>query len=341
MTTKGRRFPEWAADGLDIPSSCTDRNWAALMMESAGIQRKSSALPERLGGMTGGEIHGSVLKTANMNNDYDPLFVLQTGREGVVPLFCIAGAGASASAFFELAEKMPKHVPLFGLQSRGLDGASDPFVSVEAAAHVYYDAVRDMWPGGPYRLLGHSFGGWAAFELAGLLREAGSQVEALFLVDSEAPHDCESVADQIGRVDALERLVDLYNLMLTSRLRLTREDFEKLDQRAQILCLEQEMKQVGMLPQNAPRGMLEGVVTVFEASLRTTYHGGELFDGTVWLVNASEGTEKVEERVAGWRRNAVTVRSATLPGNHLTMLMGENAAHLAEWISRALESSSG
>jgi thioesterase domain-containing protein len=104
------------------------------------------------------------------------------------------------------------------LQARGLDGASEPFVSVEAAAHVYYDAVRDMWPGGPYRILGHSFGGWAAFELAGLLREAGSQVEALFLVDTEAPHDCESVVDQIGRVDALEQLVDLYNLLLTSRL---------------------------------------------------------------------------------------------------------------------------
>ena len=271
-----------------------------------------------------------------MNNDYDPLFVLQSGREGVVPLFCIAGAGASASAFFELAEKMPEHVPLFGLQSRGLDGASEPFMSVEAAAHRYYDAVRDMWPGGPYRILGHSFGGWAAFELAGLLREAGSQVEALFLVDTEAPH----VANQIGRVDALQRLVDLYNLLPTSRLQLTRKDFEELDQRAQILCLEQEMKKAGMLPKNAPKGLLEGVVTVFETSLRTTYHGGELFDGALWLVNAAESSENVEARVAGWRRNAVTVRCATLPGNHLTMLMGENAAYLAEWISRALESPS-
>jgi thioesterase domain-containing protein len=142
-------------------------------------------------------------------------------------------------------------------------------------------------------------------------------------------------------VDALERLVDLYNLLLTSRLRLSRKDFERLDQRAQILRLEQELMRMGVLPQNAPRGLLEGVVTVFEANLRTTYHGGELFDGTLWLVNAAESGENVEARVAGWRRNAVTVRCATLPGNHLTMLLGENAAYLAEWISRTLEPCSG
>jgi thioesterase domain-containing protein len=142
-------------------------------------------------------------------------------------------------------------------------------------------------------------------------------------------------------VDALERLVELYNLLLASRLRLTRKDFENLDQRAQVLRLEQELMRVGVLPQNAPRGLLEGVVTVFETNLRTTYHGGELFDGTLWLVNASESSEDVESRVAGWRRNAVTVRCATLPGNHLTMLLGENAAHLAEWISKTIESCSG
>lgn len=276
-----------------------------------------------------------------MNYYYDPLIVLQHGREGAVPLFCIPGAGASVSGFFELAGKMPEHIPLFGLQAKGLDGASEPFMSVEAAARAYYDAVRNMWPVGPYRILGHSFGGWIAFELAGLLRSAGCHVEALFLVDSEAPHDYGSVAAQIGRVDALERLVDLYNLLLASRLRLTRKDFEKLDQKAQILRLEQELMRVGVLPQNAPRGLLEGVVRVFEANLRTTYHGGKLFDGTLWLVNAAESSENVEERVAGWYQKAVTVRCVILPGNHLTMLLGKNAAHLAEWISKTLESCSG
>jgi thioesterase domain-containing protein len=282
-----------------------------------------------------------VSEIPNMNYDYDPLVALQLGRAGVVPLFCIAGAGASVSSFFELAQKMPGHVPLLGLQARGLDGASEPFGSVEAAAHMYFNAVRTIWPGGPYRILGHSFGGWVAFELAGLLRRQGCQVEALFLVDSEAPHDCGRVATQLGRVDALEHLVDLYNLLLTSRLRVSRKDFEKLDQRAQILLLEQELMRMGVLPQNAPRGLLEGVVAVFEANLRTTYHGDELFDGTLWLANAAESSENIEARVAGWRRNAVTVCCATLPGNHLTMLLGENAAHLAEWIGRTLPSLEG
>jgi hypothetical protein len=100
-------------------------------------------------------------------------------------------------------------------------------------------------------------------------------------VDSEAPHDYGSAATQIGRVDALEHLVGLYNLLLASRLRITRKDFEKLDHRTQVLRLEQELMQVGVLPQNAPRGLLEGVVTVFEANMRTTYLGSALFHGTL------------------------------------------------------------
>jgi thioesterase domain-containing protein len=271
---------------------------------------------------------------------YDPLVVLQHGRNGATPLLCIAGAGASVSGFFELAGNLPEDLPLLGLQARGLDGMKDPFVSVEAAARVYCDAVREMWPGGPFRILGHSFGGWVAFELAGLLRTAGCQVDALFLVDSEAPYDRGSVVPEIGRLDALEQLVELYNLLPASRLRVTREDFEKLDERAQIARLEEELMRAGLLPRNAPKGSLDGVVTVFEANVRTTYHGSRLFDGPVWLVNAAETGGDVEARVSGWRRNAAILCCATVPGNHVTMLLGENAANLAEWISTKLESCS-
>lgn len=274
------------------------------------------------------------------DSEYDPLVVLQPGRTGATPLFCIAGAGASVTGFFELAGELPSDLPVLGLQARGLDGATDPFPSVETAAQVYLDAVREAWPSGPFRLLGHSFGGWVAFELAGLLRAEGDDVEALFLVDSEAPYDRGSVTLETSRVDALEDLVNLYNLLLASELRLTREDFETRDGREQIAVLEQELMRTGVLPRNAPEGVLDGVVAVFEANVRTSYRARRVFDGTLWLVNATESEENVEARISGWRRAARELCCASLPGNHVTMLLGENAAHLGEWIGATLESSS-
>lgn len=273
-----------------------------------------------------------------MSFDYYPLVMLKNGKMGAIPIFCIAGAGASVSCFVELACKIPEHIPLIGLQAQGLDGMREPYSSVEAAARTYFDVVRKAWPHGPYRILGHSFGGWVAFELAGLLTTADHNVEALFLLDSDAPHDRGIATPSITRVDALEQLVQVYNLMLASQLRLTRKDFAKLDQRAQITLLERELVQAGMLPKNAPSGIIDGVVRVFEANVCTTYYASKVFDGTLWLVNAKESHVNVEAQISKWRQYASMVCCYTTPGNHVTMLLAENVAHLGEWVGNKLES---
>ncbi|HZN92212.1 MAG TPA: thioesterase domain-containing protein, partial [Myxococcales bacterium] len=69
-------------------------------------------------------------------------------------------------------------------------GAFDPAGgahTVEDLARDYVQIIRAQQPAGPYRLLGYSFAGVVAYEVAQQLRAAGEEVRFLALVDAILP----------------------------------------------------------------------------------------------------------------------------------------------------------
>jgi thioesterase domain-containing protein len=69
-------------------------------------------------------------------------------------------------AFGAMARRLKTREPVYGLEFPGLDGLGTPAETVEAMAKSFLGQVRRIQPAGPYRLLGYSFGGLVAFELA-------------------------------------------------------------------------------------------------------------------------------------------------------------------------------
>jgi thioesterase domain-containing protein len=51
----------------------------------------------------------------------------------------------------------------------------------------YLDWIREIQPTGPYFLGGWCFGGLIAYEVAGLLQDAGERIELLAAIESRAP----------------------------------------------------------------------------------------------------------------------------------------------------------
>ena len=85
-----------------------------------------------------------------------------------------------------LARMMGAAYPVFALKA--LDIAPDSGrPSVEGLASAYLIELRQLQPQGPYRLLGYSFAGLVAYEMAQRLVAAGEQVSMLALLDSHAP----------------------------------------------------------------------------------------------------------------------------------------------------------
>jgi aspartate racemase len=116
---------------------------------------------------------------------FSPFVPLKPGGEQP-PIVIIHGLGGRAS-FFELAQKMGVENPIYGLQAKGIDGMEEPLNRIEQMAEYYLDSLRELQPQGPYILIGYSFGGLIALEMAQRLSKKGAQVALLVLVDTY-PH---------------------------------------------------------------------------------------------------------------------------------------------------------
>ncbi|MYW19366.1 amino acid adenylation domain-containing protein [Streptomyces sp. SID2955] len=120
------------------------------------------------------------------DTDLAPLLTLRTGDR--TPLFCVHPALGLGWSFAALLPHLHPDRPVHALQSPALtEGADKLPASVAALAEAYTERIRALVPNGPYALLGRSFGGPVAHEIAVCLRRAGQQVRLLAVLDS-MPH---------------------------------------------------------------------------------------------------------------------------------------------------------
>jgi aspartate racemase len=73
----------------------------------------------------------------------------------------------------QLVEQLGRDQPVYGLQSPGMDGRSLPLGSVEELGAHYVRELRMHQPNGPYLLLGLTFAGVVAYEIARQLEAEG------------------------------------------------------------------------------------------------------------------------------------------------------------------------
>ena len=104
------------------------------------------------------------------------------------PIHCVPGAGADAFAFYSLARALGPDQPLHALQWPGLCGQRQP-ESVEALAAAFVARLGEQPApqAESYVLLGSSFGGVVAYEMARQLRAAGRPVALLVLLAANRP----------------------------------------------------------------------------------------------------------------------------------------------------------
>ncbi|MCZ0974772.1 alpha/beta fold hydrolase [Streptomyces albulus] len=86
-----------------------------------------------------------------------------------------------------LLRHLPPDQPVYGLQAPGLTEPDAAPGDMAQLVRAYLEQVRAVQPDGPYALLGWSFGGLVAHEMAVQLQEAGQDVASLVLMDSFPP----------------------------------------------------------------------------------------------------------------------------------------------------------
>ncbi len=121
------------------------------------------------------------------NATWSPLVAIQPQGDNP-PFFCVHGITGDILWFRELARNLAPEQPFYGIQALGLDGAHEPFSSIEKMATYYLNEIQKIQPEGPYFLGGASFGGTVALEMSQQLLAAGHQVGLLVIFDHYPPN---------------------------------------------------------------------------------------------------------------------------------------------------------
>lgn len=266
----------------------------------------------------------------------DALIVpLRPGLRAYPILLCVPGAGASMVDYLPLAEALSYPGDIYGLQPRGLDGEAPPWNSVEAMAAHFLTSIRGALRG-PVHLLGHSFGGWVAHEIAIRMQGEGWDVRSLTMLDSRPPSMAAIERSDRCRLDVLRKLLALYQQGCDDRLQLGIGQLCGLDEEAQLSLLHQELVRVRMLSIRTRPNMLRGIVRTFSAAMRTVYRPNRGFSGRATLVLAAndrvgwqQDRSERGEMTVGWRYWLPQLNCRQASGNHVTMLKAPHVRELA------------
>ena len=269
---------------------------------------------------------------------YCPHVTLQVGKRSNTPVFCVPGAGDNVIGFLELAGAIGNECPIHGLQPRGVEGALVPHSTVEAAATMYLKAIDTIQPDGRAHLIGHSFGGWIAFEIATQMRASGRSVASLTIINSEAPCGNNLLGRAYTSTEVLVKLIEIMELAAEKSLGIQPAEFESQNTAVQLRLLHEGMIRVGLMPRRSTPDALRGPIRTFGAALRASYRPQRPFPDPVRLALARDPRldDQADQRerqatLEGWRLWSPNITCWDGPGNHFSILDPPHVKTLADW----------
>jgi amino acid adenylation domain-containing protein/non-ribosomal peptide synthase protein (TIGR01720 family) len=232
------------------------------------------------------------------------LLPLNRGKENR-SIFLLPGQQGVSEGYEELALALQPAGLMYGIQQQGVYEGEMPQDSIPAMAARYLRWIKEVQPEGPYRLIGHSFGSYVAFEIARQLMQEDEKVEYLIILDAAAhPH-------RVMPEEGQERERFLQNIAAT------------VEDRYPVMAAGQEG---GTAHKVFVSRLLQ--LTVNNIALLDNYLVTGRLHTKLVLVKAAEAGWEEREDCLGWEAHGTQVRSVTAPGDHFSMLQRRHAALL-------------
>ncbi|MGE9312912.1 non-ribosomal peptide synthetase [Niabella sp. CJ426] len=108
------------------------------------------------------------------------------------PIYLIHGGALNIFLYKNLEPFLSEDQPLYGIQALGLDGDLSHLDSIESIVNKYLEEVLAQNPEGPYILIGYSYGGIIAFEMARQLIAMGKEIKMVGIMDTNVSERVES-----------------------------------------------------------------------------------------------------------------------------------------------------
>jgi aspartate racemase len=265
----------------------------------------------------------AVIRQGGRTGQWRSLVAIQpVGRRA--PIFAVPGVGGNVLCYSDLARFMAPDQPLYGLQSRGLDGAEKPLVRIEDIAAAFVQEIREVQPAGPYFLAGMCMGGVVAYEMAQQIRSAGQEIGLLFLLETWPPV---GTWGRLLRPGA--RLLTVLRL-IQSRLRLYAQTWRRLDGRQRMKYLLERMRMLGeMVAQRDvfrgdPREFYEDVVSQANLIAYQEYEPRPYAGRVVFYRAEGRRVTAHQDRRLAWRQLITgALEIHTVPGDDSGLMLAE------------------
>jgi thioesterase domain-containing protein len=242
-------------------------------------------------------------------------------------IFCIGALNGEVILYRRLALELGEDQPLYGLQPFSL---VDRLSTVQKLAASYIEQLELRGERQPFCLLGYSFGGMVAIEMARQLRKNGVAPPIVALIDAPYLNGCKDLEpwkDRIGRYRYhLNQLVHGTRGLGYLVDRLLSRSFRVVHKVSTTLGVE------------AP-GIASGISG--RQLLAAESYRAKPFPGRVCLFKAETRPEFFDADPAlGWRKILSDLRIEEIPGDHGTINTGMNLKILARKLTAFLEDSS-
>ncbi len=242
------------------------------------------------------------------------------------PLFFIHPSGGSVHWYADLARRLGKDQPFYGLQAKGVNGDQEIHTRIEEMAACYVAAIRAAQPEGPYQLGSWSMGVIIAFEMAQQIRAAGQEVSLLAMLDQgpftpgEPPEDDAAyLASVFGKQVPVP----------VDRLR-------QMEPEAQVAHVLAEAKRVKFVYPDITLEQFSRFVHILKTHTEAwRQYEPRSYPGRVTVFRSAEQTEAGD---LGWGEFALGgVEIHEVPSDHLSMIHEPDVRTLAEKLKACLE----
>jgi amino acid adenylation domain-containing protein/non-ribosomal peptide synthase protein (TIGR01720 family) len=272
------------------------------------------------------------------------------------PLLCVHPAGGSSLCYRDLAHALEGGRPVYGLDAQGIAAGEAPLTRMDEIAARSLAALLAAWPAGPYCLLGWSFGGLVAYEMARRLVAAGREVALLAILDAQpkilpepgGPAPDAPFRDR-PRVDAAELLATAFQSVLP----VTAAEIRALPAGERLPRLFARAGAAGKLPPGIDLAQAGRLLATFQAHqlAARSYRPGP-YPGRVTLLRSAVrlppggssdlGAGRPHRNLTlGWERLAAAVEVHHVPGEHEDMVAPPHVAVLADCLRRCLAATGG
>ncbi|MGA7441928.1 MAG: alpha/beta fold hydrolase, partial [Candidatus Sulfotelmatobacter sp.] len=246
---------------------------------------------------------------------FSPFVQLKAGTQK--PPILIAHGLDGLTSFSRLAKHIRTGHPVYGIQARGVDGMEEPYDRIEDMAQFYLDALGQVQPKGPYILIGYSFGGLVALEMAQRLSRNEENVALLVLIDAY-PHPRFMSRDQRLRLFARRIRRHLSEMKHMDASEAASYFLRGLEHRLRIARIGRRENHVVRKSHLSLARTTLHVKTRAYVALR--HYRPQFYKGKIKFVGAQINSYFPGDPSSVWRKLTHEFEAEIVPGNHLNIV---------------------